>query len=149
MSDQKQLIAETARCLEQQMGALSDVLGKVVAEGERLIQGGESPQFVDLQSLRGWRARLDMFCQELAATAYFDHLQEDGRYRNESLLWVAKLLVADGAFNDSIAPHWSTVWQLEGTSLNTDMELTAHRFLDQIGGVGSHLIDNPLPAAPT
>jgi hypothetical protein len=148
MSDQKQLIAETARCLERQMGALSDVLGKVVAEGERLMQSGASPQSLDLQALRDWRARLDMFRQELAATAYFDHLQEVGRYRTESLLWVAQSLVVDGTFNESITPRWSTVWQQEGASLNVDMELTAHRFLDQSGGVGNHLADNPMPAAP-
>lgn len=148
MSDQKRLIAETARCLERQMGALSDVLGKVVAEGERLMQSGASPQSLDLQALRDWRARLDMFRQELAATAYFDHLQEAGRYRTESLLWVAQSLVADGTFNESITPRWSTVWQQEGASLNVDMELTAHRFLDQFGGVGNHLADNPMPAAP-
>lgn len=147
MSGQKRLIAETARCLEQQMGALSDVLGRVVAEGERLIQGGRSPEALDLQALRDWRARLDMFRQELAATAYFDHLQEEGYYRTESLLWVAQLLVADGAFNDRIAPRWSTVWQHEGASLNTEMELTAHRFLDQAGSIRQ--AENPVPASPT
>lgn len=148
MSGQKQVIAETARYLERQMGALSDVLSKVVVEGEHLIQGGASPQSLDLQALRDWRARLDMFRQELAATAYFDHLQEDGHYRTESLLWVAHALVADGAFNESIVPRWSTVWQQEGASLNIEMELTAHRFLDQTGRVGSHLADNAMPTAP-
>jgi hypothetical protein len=148
MFDKEQSIAETSRYLERQMGELSHVLGKVVAEGERLIQDGASPQSLDLQALRDWRARLDMFRQELAATAYFDHLQENGRYRNETLLWAAQLLAADGAFNDSIAPHWSTIWQQEGALLNSDMELTAHRFLDQSGGTDSHLTDNPMPTAP-